>query len=672
MFVLFITACLFSPLLSYSQSDTNGNLSISQLNLPEAVAVDSSGKIFVADTGNNAVEIYDPSGNLIKSFGSLGSDKGQFENPDGIAVDNSGNIYVADENNNRIEEFDSQGNYIKSITLGLSSFQSNLPPIQITSATANVYGSNVTLSDNLNDNNPNAKIRTAVSWGDGTHNSSYSHSYNVPGTYQIKVVMTDNYGNADDIIQTVNIGSTQTSQSYQSIQLNPASPVINGFNVAINGNFNDPNQNSVMTSDYSWGDNSKDTQQATHLYVSAGIYRVEASVSDNYGNAASVFQTVVVGNPFGTDRPYHPKALTVDPYGNLYVGDSFNSQVYVISPSGDSTVVSNSTITHDPEGIALDSDGNIYITDQSLNRVDIFDPAGMLINTIQAPQIQGPQGITVDSSRNIYVANTGGNDILVFDQNGNLISSNIGRTGGGYLNSPEDIKVDIYGNIYVADTHNYKVIKIATSSGTPSESAQQQSQGTNNQEVPTQPSSSSSTANTQSILVYQIPSWIKNNAGWWANGQIGDADFIKGIQYLIQSGIIQIPPSTQSSPGTSQQIPSWIKNNAGWWANGQIGDADFIKGIQYLVSNNIIIIAPQQSQNLTSTSSTTSKCSSPTQQNPDAVSGGWYGPGWYYHPGFGETPSQALYYSDLAAFVVAQQQYGSQLVQQASVNHCST
>ena len=37
-----------------------------------------------------------------------------------------------------------------------------------------------------------------------------------------------------------------------------------------------------------------------------------------------------------------------------------------------------------------------------------------------------------------------------------------------------------------------------------------------------------------------IPRWIKNNAGWWADGQIPDSAFVKGIQYLIKEGIIDV------------------------------------------------------------------------------------------------------------------------------------
>lgn len=39
---------------------------------------------------------------------------------------------------------------------------------------------------------------------------------------------------------------------------------------------------------------------------------------------------------------------------------------------------------------------------------------------------------------------------------------------------------------------------------------------------------------------YSIPNWIKNNARWWADGQISDGDFISGIQYLISNGIMKV------------------------------------------------------------------------------------------------------------------------------------
>ena len=87
----------------------------------------------------------------------------------------------------------------------------------------------------------------------------------------------------------------------------------------------------------------------------------------------------------------------------------------------------------------------------------------------------------------------------------------------------------------------------------------------------------------------QIPDWVRGNAEWWAQGAIGDSDFVSGIQYLIKEGIMQIPETTQAeNVEDSQEIPAWIKNNADWWAQGLITDDDFVKGIQYLVEQGII------------------------------------------------------------------------------------
>ncbi|MCE9652384.1 MAG: peptidase [Nitrosarchaeum sp.] len=69
---------------------------------------------------------------------------------------------------------------------------------------------------------------------------------------------------------------------------------------------------------------------------------------------------------------------------------------------------------------------------------------------------------------------------------------------------------------------------------------------------------------------------------------IDDNSFVQGIQYLIKQGIMKIPPTAQGTGTGSNQIPSWIKNNAGWWASGQITDETFIQGLQFLIQNRIL------------------------------------------------------------------------------------
>ena len=100
-------------------------------------------------------------------------------------------------------------------------------------------------------------------------------------------------------------------------------------------------------------------------------------------------------------------------------------------------------------------------------------------------------------------------------------------------------------------------------------------------------------ATPSSLAQDAIPSWIKNNAGWWATDQIDDFTFAQGIGFLIKNEIIQISDLPTTSDGDiiieeDIVIPEWIKNNAGWWANDNISDSDFLYGIKYLVESNII------------------------------------------------------------------------------------
>ncbi len=100
-----------------------------------------------------------------------------------------------------------------------------------------------------------------------------------------------------------------------------------------------------------------------------------------------------------------------------------------------------------------------------------------------------------------------------------------------------------------------------------------------------------------------IPTWIRSNAKWWADGTISDADFVLGIRFLIENNIMIIPQTSQSAT-KSTDIPYWIKNNARWWADGMISDSDFVLGVQYLIKNGIMHVGhPQTKAQMTSSSS---------------------------------------------------------------------
>jgi len=85
-----------------------------------------------------------------------------------------------------------------------------------------------------------------------------------------------------------------------------------------------------------------------------------------------------------------------------------------------------------------------------------------------------------------------------------------------------------------------------------------------------------------------IPDWIKNNAEWWAAGQIDDDSFVSGIDYMIKQKIIQIPETQREKSFEKAEIPDWIKNNAGWWSEGLISDKEFASGLEYLIKVGVI------------------------------------------------------------------------------------
>ncbi len=93
-----------------------------QFNFPRSVAVDAVGRIYVADSGNNRVQIFNADGSFLRQFGSTckldtkegcqGDGRGQFNEPWGIAVDKEGNVYVSDTWNHRIQKFDKDGQFL--------------------------------------------------------------------------------------------------------------------------------------------------------------------------------------------------------------------------------------------------------------------------------------------------------------------------------------------------------------------------------------------------------------------------------------------------------------------------------------------------------------------------------------------------------------------------------
>jgi len=76
---------------------------------PTGVAVDAEGNLFVADTMNNRIEIFDADGQFISTFGKAGDGPGYFARPKGVAIDSDGHVWIADGVQDRVQVFNKEG-----------------------------------------------------------------------------------------------------------------------------------------------------------------------------------------------------------------------------------------------------------------------------------------------------------------------------------------------------------------------------------------------------------------------------------------------------------------------------------------------------------------------------------------------------------------------------------
>lgn len=76
---------------------------------PQALALDDKDNIYVSDTGNHRIRVFNPAGKVLNKFGIQGARLGEFNSPTGLAIDPASNLLVVDEKNYRVQIFTCRG-----------------------------------------------------------------------------------------------------------------------------------------------------------------------------------------------------------------------------------------------------------------------------------------------------------------------------------------------------------------------------------------------------------------------------------------------------------------------------------------------------------------------------------------------------------------------------------
>ncbi len=196
-------------------------------------------------------------------------------------------------------------------------------------------------------------------------------------------------------------------------------------------------------------------------------------------------------------RLANPVGVAVSDSGNVYISDTENHRIRMVSPSGVITTVAGTGASgssgdrraatrarlSSPKGLALDGAGHLYIADSGNHRIRVIDSSGIISTlagtghsgftgdggTAAEARLSRPSAVAVDAFGDVYIADTGNHRIRKV-ANG-IVTTVAGSSRSGFegdggpadlaaLSSPEGVGVDMFGTIYIADTRNHRVRKV--------------------------------------------------------------------------------------------------------------------------------------------------------------------------------------------------------------------
>jgi uncharacterized protein (TIGR03437 family) len=418
-----------------------------QLNSPQGVTLDTLGNIYISDTGNNRVRVV--SNGVISTFAGNGKpgSSGDYGDPTqaelhiplGLALDTSGNLYIADSANDVIRQV-SGGVIYPFAGNYIQGFSHDAGPAS--DAALSVP------SDIAFDTSGNLYIADT-------------------GNGRIRQV------NTSGIINTVVGGGT----TYTEGGLANATVLAGPTGVAIDSS----------------GDIFIADRDGNHIYkVTASSQKITTVMGNSgYGFAGD-------GGAAANAQMNSPTSIQVDPTGDLFFVDLFNSRVRKINSSGNiSTIAGNGLVTYSgdggaaqnalmsaPSGVAVAPTGLIYLSDTNNQRIRMIAGDGTISTVVgngtagfagdgsagTSAQVNFPTALATDTSGNLYVSDTGNQRVRKLSAGSITTVAGNGTAGYGgdggaatsaQINSPAGLAVDGAGNLYIADFSNHAVRKVA-------------------------------------------------------------------------------------------------------------------------------------------------------------------------------------------------------------------
>ena len=421
-------------------SGDGGQAINARLSLPYGLALDASGNLYIADASNSRVRKVSASGaiNTVAGNGVSGfyGDGGpaiaaQFRNPEGVAVDGSGNLYIADTGNMRIRGV--SGSTVTTLAGGavgdggLAVFAFFNQP----SGVARDSAGNTYVADSYNNLvrkvGPGGSIGTVV----GTGVAGYSGDGGAASNAQLNApqgLALDAAGNlfiadsANHRVRRVDGSGRITTVAGNGLgsyggDNNAATlaPIGTPYGLALDSIGN------LYISDV--------TNNVVRKVDSSGVIGTAAG-SGGYGYSGD-------GGPATQSKLYGPYGVAVDSSGNLYIADRYNYRVRMVSNGTITTVAGTGTCCYngdgpatkseldDPSGVAVDAAGNLYIADTYNERVRVVLAGGNIV-TVAGTGAYGysgdggsaagaafrlPYALVLDASGNIVVSDQSNNAV---------------------------------------------------------------------------------------------------------------------------------------------------------------------------------------------------------------------------------------------------------------------